>query len=64
MDWDTELEGKNVEESFTIFHNKLCETIDKHAPETTNRISARKLIRDPWITKGILISLNRQRNLY
>ena len=64
IDWDNELEGKNVEESFNIFHSILCETIEKHAPETTKRISARKIIRDPWITKGILTSLKRQRKLY
>ena len=64
LDWDNELEGKCVEESFTLFHNKLIETIDKHAPETTRKISGRKLIRDPWITKGIITSLNKQRKLY
>ena len=64
VDWNSELEGKSVEESFTLFHNKLMEKIDKHAPERTKRISARKIIRDPWITKGILTSLNRQRKLY
>ena len=64
MDWNNELERKTVEESFTLFHNKLMETIDKHAPETTRKISGRKLIRDPWITNGIITSLNKQRKLY
>ena len=62
--WEQELEGKNVEESFNIFHDILIQTIDKYAPETEKRISAKKLIKDPWITKGLITSMNRQRKLY
>ena len=62
--WEHELEGKNVDESFKLFHTILMETIDKYAPEVEKRISAKKLIRDPWITKGLIISMNKQRKLY
>ena len=62
--WDHELEGKNVDESFKLFHTTLIDTIDKYAPEVEKRISAKKLIRDPWITKGLITSMNKQRKLY
>ena len=62
--WDHELKEKDVEENFNIFHNIVIETIDKHAPETEKRISARKLIKDPWITKGLITSMKRQKKIY
>ena len=51
-------------ESFEHFHKILCESIDRHAPEETKKMSYRKQIRDPWITRGILTSLTKQKRLY
>ena len=35
-----------------------------HAPEETKRISYRMQVRDPWMMKGLLTSLNKQKRLY
>ena len=42
----------------------MIDTIEKHAPETEKRISAKNIIRDPWITRGLLTSLKKQQRLY
>ena len=64
MNWDKELISDTVEEDFNKFHNKLCAIIDTYAPEKKRTISAKKAVQDPWITKGILTSLNKQKKLY
>ena len=48
----------------TIFHQAIIDCIDMHAPEETKRISYRMQVRDPWMTKGLLTSLNKQKRLY
>ena len=35
-----------------------------HAPEETKKISYRMQVRDPWMTKGLLTSLKKQKRLY
>ena len=62
--WDQELKEGTAEENFNRFHNTLCNIIETNAPEREKRISAKKVIQDPWITKGILQSLRNQRKLY
>ena len=64
INWDKELTSDTIEEDFNKFHNKLCAIIDTYAPEKKRKISAKKLVQDPWITKGILTSLNKQRKFY
>ena len=63
-DWSQILIDDSVDKNFTTFHQKLIETIDQHAPETEKRISAKNIIRDPWITRGLLTSLKKQQRLY
>ena len=41
-DWQKSLSESNASQSFTIFHKILCDSIDKHAPETVKRINAKK----------------------
>ena len=56
-----ELDANN---SFNLFHEKLIASIDTHAPEKTLKLGRKSLIRDHWITTGILRSLKRQKHLY
>ena len=63
-DWQKLLSKSNASQSFTTFHKILCDSIDKHAPETVKRINAKKIIRDPWITNGIMKSLSIQRQMF
>ena len=64
IDWPQLLTDDSVDNNFNIFHQKLMDTIEHHAPETEKRISARNIIRDPWITRGLLNSLKKQQRLY
>ena len=57
MDWTRLLKDLNTNDSFNLFHNTLTNSIDIHAPETTRKIGMKSIIRDPWITNGILRSL-------
>ena len=56
--WPKLLSNLNANDSFNLFHEKLMTSIDNHAPEKTLRLGKKSLIRDPWITTGILRSLN------
>ena len=64
INWDQELKSTTVEEDFSKFHDKLCAIIDTYAPEKEKKISAKKVVQDPWITRGILTSLRKQKKLY
>ena len=63
VDW-MYLEDLDVNEAFESFHEKLTNTIDEVCPQKEFRIRQDKLIRDPWITKGLQNSLRRQKHLY
>ena len=58
------LGGLDANNGFDIFHSLLIEIIDKIAPETEIKLSKGKTARDPWITKGILNSIRKQKKLY
>ena len=62
--WPELLSELDANNSFNLFHEKLIASIDTHAPEKTLKIGRKSLIRDPWITTGILRSLKRQKHLY
>ena len=62
--WPQTLTDDSVDNNFNTFHQKLIDTIEHYAPETEKRISAKNIIRDPWITRGLLTSLKKQQRLY
>ena len=62
--WPELLSKLNANDSFNLFHEKLMTSIDNHAPEKTLKLGKRSLIRDPWITTGILRSFNWQKQMY
>ena len=64
VNWETRLSTLDVNQSFDSFHDYLIETIDRFAPKRVKEINCKKMIRDPWITAGLMVSLNKQRLLY
>ena len=64
IDWPGLLTDLDTNDSFNSFHNTLTDSIDRHAPEKTCKIGKRSIIRDPWITTGILRSLKQQKQLF
>ena len=47
-----------------FFHSTQTNTIDKHCPKQEYSVNYGKIIRDPWVTKGLINSVRRQKTLY
>ena len=58
------LEYLDVNEGFSKFHDTLTIALDKTCPRKKYLVRHDKIIRDPWITKGLSNSLCRQKRLY
>ena len=56
-DWALSLSGLDTNNSFNVFHQKLLSSIDQHAREKTLKVGRNAMIRDPWISNGIMKSL-------
>ena len=63
-DWDELLENMDVSAGFLRFHTMLCKCINKHAPEVQRKVNYKKVVRDPWRTRGIMNSLTKQRQMF
>ena len=63
VDW-TCIDNMNVNEAFKYFHTILLNSMDEHCPKREYSISYDKIIRDPWITKGLSNSIRKQKKLY
>ena len=55
--WEQSLSELDTNKSFNVFHQKLLNSIDKHAPEKTLKVGKKVMVRDPLITNSILRSL-------
>ena len=62
--WKDSLEPLNADDGFNLFHSTLLSLFDKLAPEIEIKINKKKTPRDPWITKGMLQSIQKQKKLY
>ena len=64
VNWENALTALPTEESFSYFHNKLTQILNEVSPDKTVTVSKKHTPIDPWMMKGILKSLNRQKTLY
>ena len=65
IDWHSLLQGSNdVNEQFDKFHDFVSNKIDEHCQERQIKISNKKIIKEPWLTKGIIQSSRKQLRLY
>ena len=62
--WEELLHHKNTNESFTIFHNTLHKHIDDIAPIKTFKIPPNRILKDDWMTPGLLKCTQKQKKLY
>jgi len=62
-DWQT-LNNLDSNEAYNTFLDVIIRTLDEVAPMKTIIISAKRIIREPWITKGIIKSSNNLDKLY
>ena len=63
VDW-TCIDNMDVNEAFKYFHTILLNSMEEHCPKREFSISYDKIIRDPWITKGLINSIRKQKKLY
>ena len=62
-DWPAVI-TESVDESFDSFHDLLIDTVNKHSPIITRKISRNKFRKEPWVSASILRSINTQKKLY
>ena len=53
INWEEELAANTVSEQYNRFHHILQDTLDKVAPFHSVKIPTQKLIREPWMSKGL-----------
>ena len=64
IDWNTVLEEKSVNDSFNTFHEYLNNQLNETAPIATIEISSHKLIRNEWVSTGLMKCMTKQKKLY
>ena len=65
INWDSVLTGETCNDAFNCFHSELTLIIDEIAPEKTHLIRPNsKTLREPWLTKGLLKCIKKQKKLY
>ena len=63
IDWNAKLKDKLASDSFQAFHSELSISLNKHAPEKLVRIKEKR-VKNPWMSKGLKISLIKSKKLY
>ena len=61
INWCESLRDLDANIGFDHFHSVLTQTIDRIAPEKEFRVNRKKTAKDPWVTKGILNTIHRQK---
>ena len=65
IDWPVFFQvTSDVNEAFDKFHCTLVESIENRCPMKKIKISKKKIIKEPWLTKGIISSSRKQLRLY
>ena len=64
VDWNELLANKDVNDGTKLFHQKLLNILDEIAPEQSEVIPIKKVIGQPWMTKGLLKCAKKQLILY
>jgi hypothetical protein len=62
--WDNVYDESNPEKAYEVFHNKLSKIYNIHCPLKATKPSKRKTPRKPWITQGLIKSINTKDKLY
>ena len=62
-DWETQLSNADATESFNKLHNKILESLNKHAPEQEIIVKTKRKDK-PWISKSIANSIRKSKKLF
>ena len=52
--WDQLSAANSVNENYNIFNDQLVNTINKYTEVKTIKIPYKKIIKEPWLMKGII----------
>lgn len=63
IDWSV-LHSGSVNDSYSHFSKTLTDIVNEAAPLKTKQVSFKHLNREPWMTKGLLISIKRKAKLF
>ena len=64
IDWNNELNSKSANEAYTCFHTKMQEILNTETPIKTIKVKPSKVLKEPWISPGLLRNIKRQKQLY
>jgi Skp family chaperone for outer membrane proteins len=62
IDWNAVTQSTDVETAYRIFFNSFSDTFDKTIP--IKEVKHSKVLNKPWITKGILTSIENKNKMY
>ena len=62
--WMELLSNSNTEDAFNTFQNVLVGSFNTCMPEKNKRVKNKTGMYEPWITKGIVRSMNKLKQLY
>ena len=63
IDWAI-IDHLNIDDVYTLMVSKIQNALNIHAPEKTIKIPYKKIIRQPWMTPGLLKSSRTKRIMY
>ena len=63
-DWSSLEQETNVDIQTELLQTKMKRLLDAHCPEKELTISSKALRREPWLTKGLMTSCKKSRELY
>ena len=63
-DWQFLHDFNDVNKSFEAFHSHLLDTVKNYTEEKTIKIPFKNVMKEPWLTKGIITANRKQLKLY
>jgi exonuclease III len=63
-DWNAVYNSHDVDTAYKEFEQKFSELVNKHLPVKSKKFNKYKHRKEPWITKGILVSMKTKEKLY
>ena len=54
----------NVDTQFEMVHSTIVDSLDKYCPIRNRLVHSAKIRKEPWLTSGLAIIINKQRKLY
>ena len=64
IDWIHQLVNKSGDDAYTCFHTKTQEILNRICPIKQIKIKPNKILKDPWMSPGLLKCCQKQKLLY